>query len=131
MLVEKEPYVTWYQPRARMEQFDESRFTDKSLLELVAKVTVNRSAELNRLYPEGIPNRITIQSKSGVQHVREVTFPRGHAKNPMTDYDVVRKFRNLAEPHLEESIISQVVERVWNLEKETDIGGLLKLFAVE
>jgi 2-methylcitrate dehydratase len=114
-----------------MEQFDESRFTDGALLALVAKITVHRNTDLNKLYPEGIPNRITIQTKGGVQHVREVTFPKGHARNPMTDFEVVRKFRNLAEPLLSNEVISQSLDRLWNLENETDIGGLLKLFAVE
>src|ERR1044071_9688982 len=37
-----------------MEQFAESRFTDPALLELVARISVHRSSDLNKLYPEGI-----------------------------------------------------------------------------
>lgn len=114
-----------------MEQFDESRFTDEKLLALVAKITVHRSSDLNPLYPEGIPNRITIQTKAGVQIVRQVTHPRGHARNPMTDEEVLTKFHKMADPVLPPAAISEALDRIWNLESESDIGGLLKLFAVE
>src|SRR5262249_44761957 len=40
--------------------FDEKRFTDPVLLDLVAKVQVHRDAELNKRYPVGIPNRLTL-----------------------------------------------------------------------
>jgi len=114
-----------------MEQFDESRFTDETLLALVAKISVHRHPDLNPLYPEGIPNRIIIQTKSGVQIVRQVTFPRGHSRNPMTDEEVITKFRKLSEPVLSESAISQALDRLWNLEIESDLGTLLKLFAAD
>src|SRR5262249_19164977 len=41
-------------------QFDPARFTDSALLELVAKVKVYRDDEINKGYPRGIPNRITV-----------------------------------------------------------------------
>lgn len=113
------------------EQFDESRFTDEKLLALVAKIKVVRDAELSARYPEGIPNRITITTRSGKIFTREVTYPRGHAGNPMTDEEVERKFRALVEPVLPAARIAEALDRLWNLEKETNIGGLLKLFSVE
>src|SRR5207302_11022838 len=98
---------------------------------LVEKVQVLRDPDLSARYPEGIPNRITILTKSGGTHVKEVTFPRGHARNPMTDAEVETKFRALAGPILPEERIIEALDRLWNLDSETDIGSLLKLFAVE
>lgn len=114
-----------------LEQFDEERFTDESLLSLVAKIKVERDSELSKQYPEGIPNRITIRMKSGETFVKEVTFPRGHAQNPMTDAEVESKFHSLADPVIPANRISEALDRLWNLEKETNIGGLLELFSVE
>jgi 2-methylcitrate dehydratase len=113
-----------------LEQFDEARFTDERLLDLVAKVSVLRDSDLSARYPEGIPNRITILTKSGGEHVREVTFPRGHARNPMTDAEVEKKFRSLAEPALDAARVSEALDRLWNLDREVQIGDVLKLFAV-
>jgi 2-methylcitrate dehydratase len=113
-----------------LEQFDESRFTDERLLDLVAKVAVLRDSDLSARYPEGIPNRVTVLTKSGAEHVREVTFPRGHARNRMTDQEVEKKFRALAEPVLPESRIAEALDRLWNLDTQSRIGDVLKLFAV-
>jgi len=114
------------------EQFDEARFTDENLLRLVAKTRVVRNADLTARYPEGIPNRITVQTRSGSEvYKKEVTYPRGHARNPMTDAEVEQKFRQLAAPILPADRLAEALDRLWNLEKERDIGGLLKLFAVE
>ncbi len=79
-------------------QFEESRFTDPLLLELVARIQVHRDAELNTHYPRGIPNRLTVTLTDGRQLVKEVEFPRGHARNPMSDAEVEQKFRTLVEP---------------------------------
>src|SRR5579864_2464017 len=65
-------------------QFDPKRFADRELLELVAKVKVHRDAELSKHYPRGIPNRLTVKLADGRELVREVEFPRGHVRNPMT-----------------------------------------------
>jgi 2-methylcitrate dehydratase len=114
-----------------LEQFEESRFTDETLLELVAKISVERNDELSARYPEGIPNRLIVITKSGARYVNEVTFPRGHAKNPMTDAEVETKFHALADPVLPAEKISEALDRLWNLENETRIGDVLKLFSVE
>ena len=117
--------------RVWMEQFEESRFTEERLLDLVSRVSVLRDAELSARYPEGIPNRITVLMRSGEKFIKEVTYPVGHARNPMTDEQVERKFRDLAGPVLPDSTIREALDRFWNLDSETDIGGLMKLFAVE
>lgn len=114
-----------------LQQFDETRFRDETLLDLVSRVSVLRDSELSKRYPEGIPNRITMLLKSGEKLTEEVTFPRGHSRNPMTDEEVERKFHALADPVLPASRIDEALDRLWNLDRETEIGQLLKLFVVD
>ena len=54
-----------------------------------------------------------------------------HAHNPLTDAEVEKKFRSLAEPVLSANRVSEALDRLWNLETATRIGDVLKLFAVE
>ena len=117
--------------KVTLDSFDAAHLQNQSLLALVQKIEVKANAELNTRYPEGIPNRITIQAKDGATHSHEVTFPRGHAHNPMTDAEVETKFRALAEPLLPASHIAEILERCWNLEAQTDISQLLSLFVVD
>src|SRR5439155_23370956 len=108
-------------------QFDDAHLTNPALLELVAKVKVHRDAALSKRYPAGIPNRLTIKLVNGRQLVREVEFPRGHARNPMTDAEVEQKFRRLVEPRYGKERADRVLAACWELEKLPHAGELLKL----
>jgi 2-methylcitrate dehydratase len=114
-----------------LDQFEEARFRDEELLALVAKVRVERNDDLSARYPEGIPNRIAITTKSGARFTNEVTYPRGHFGNPMSDAEVEEKFHALADPVLPEARIAEALDRLWNLDREQEIGEVLKLFSVE
>lgn len=116
--------------KVTLESFDNSHLGSAMLSALVQKIEVRASDDLNLKYPEGIPNRVRIRMRDGTELENEVTFPRGHARNPMTDSEVVSKFRSLAEPILAESDISEILDRCWNLEHEMEIGELLGLLAI-
>jgi 2-methylcitrate dehydratase len=108
-------------------QFEPSRFSDPALLDLVAKVKVHRDAELSKRYPAGIPNRLTVTLADGKQLVKEVEFPRGHARNPMTDAEVEAKFRRLAEPRFGKARCDAILKACWELDKLKSTAELVKL----
>ncbi len=109
--------------------FDEKRFTDPALLELVAKIKLHRDTELNARYPHGIPNRLTVTLDNGRTLVKEVEFPRGHAHNPMTDAEVENKFRTIVEPRLGKKKADKILAACWSLEKLKSAGDLIALVA--
>jgi 2-methylcitrate dehydratase len=108
-------------------QFDPQRFTDPALLQLVAKVQVHRDAALSARYPRGIPNRVTVTLADGRRLVREVEFPRGHARNPMTDGEVEHKFRTLVEPRYGKERADRILAACWGLENVQNVGEVLQL----
>jgi 2-methylcitrate dehydratase len=108
-------------------QFETSRFTDGALLDLVAKVKVHRDAGLSARYPRGIPNRLTVTLADGRQLIKEVEFPRGHARNPMTDAEVERKFRSQVEPRYGKSKADEVLSACWSLDELKNAGDLVRL----
>ena len=116
--------------KVTLASFDEAHLRDKLLMALVQKIEVKANTELNAKYPEGIPNLIRIKKKDGKTLMKEVTFPRGHARNPMTDEEVVTKFRSLADPMLSPSKIDEILDRCWNLDRQAEIGPLLRLFTI-
>jgi 2-methylcitrate dehydratase len=109
-------------------QFDPKRFTDPTLLDLVAKVQIHRDVALSARYPRGIPNRITVKLRDGRQFVKEVEFPRGHALNPMTDGEVEQKFRTLVLPRYGKEKADRILAVCWDLEKLKNAGELIRLF---
>jgi 2-methylcitrate dehydratase len=108
-------------------QFEPSRFTDPTLLELVAKIKLHRDLALNERYPRGIPNRLTVTLEDGRQLVKEVEYPRGHARNPMTDAEVEKKFRTMVEPRYGKARADQVLAASWSLETLKEAGELVRL----
>ena len=110
-------------------QFAESRFTDPVLIELVSKIKVHRDAELNKRYPRGIPNRLTLILNDGRELVREVEFPRGHAENPMSDAEVEQKFRLMVEPRYGKEKADRILAACWELEKLKNASDLVRLVA--
>jgi 2-methylcitrate dehydratase len=108
-------------------QFEPKRFTDPALLELVAKIKIHRDSALSQRYPAGIPNRLTVTLADGRQLVREVEFPRGHARNPMTDAEVEQKFRSVVEPRYGKAKADQVLARCWDFENLKSAGDLIRI----
>lgn len=108
-------------------QFDPARFTDDALLKLVARVRVHRDAELSARYPIGIPNRLTVTLADGRKLMKEVEFPRGHARNPMTDAEVEHKFRTLVVPRYGLARADAVLQACWTLESLMNAGDLVRL----
>lgn len=111
-----------------LRSFSDERLKDESLLDLVSRIKIHRDAELTARYPRGIPNRITVTLKDGTQFTEENEFPRGHDQNPMSDEEVERKFRRLANDVIDETTQSLVVRQCWELESLRGVGDLLGLF---
>jgi 2-methylcitrate dehydratase len=107
-------------------QFEPARFQDARLLDLLARTAVHRDAALTARYPAGIPNRLRVKLKDGRELVREVEFPRGHARNPMSDAEVQAKFHRMAAPRLDSSRRAELLDRVWNLEQAPTVNQLME-----
>lgn len=113
-----------------LEQFDDAHLNDPRIREMIQKIKVHRDSELSKLYPKGIPNRLRIKTSDGQTYEKLVTYPRGHAENPMTDQEVEQKFIKLCSPVLSQAQIDFILPRLWTLEQMTDISIILEAFAV-
>ncbi|MHC4610176.1 MAG: MmgE/PrpD family protein, partial [Planctomycetota bacterium] len=110
------------------ESFAEQRLKDPQVLDLLDKTKITEEPELNSGYPEGIPNHITVTMSDGRKVDKRVDFPRGHAGNPMTDDEVVAKFKNLADGVVTEATAEKILAKAWRLDELTDLA---ELFAFE
>ncbi len=104
--------------------FDDHRLTDAKTLALVDKIRIVEDEEMNRGYPKGIPNDITITCADGTTARQRVDFPRGHAGNPMTDDEVVAKFHRMAEGVIPKATADRMLEQAWKLDTMKDVTPL-------
>ena len=107
--------------------FDLERIRRPDTLDLLANRTiVEEDAKLTAGYPDGIPNRISVTTTDGLTFVREVAHPRGHARNPMSDEEVVAKFRANVAERWPDDRAARVEEAVWSLSADGDLGRLVR-----
>ena len=104
--------------------FDKERLSDPAILDLIDKTTIVENAELNKDYPKGIPNDVTITCADGTTVSQRVDFPRGHAENPMTDDEIIHKYRRMASGVITPESIETVLEQVWRLDELTELTSL-------
>ena len=111
-------------------QFTDERLADPGLLDLVARTSVVEDPALTAGYPVGIPNRVSVTLDDGRVLVKEVVFPPGHDKNPLTDDQLAAKFRGLAEPSLGADRVESLLSRLRGIENNPRPHDLITLLDV-
>jgi 2-methylcitrate dehydratase len=106
------------------DQFSEDKYKNPKILELIEKITIVGDPNLDRLRPAGISEITTVD---GRKFTKRVDYPRGHAKNPMSDEEVIYKFKRMAQKWMDESEIQLLIEKVYELEKLDDVSELMQL----
>jgi len=108
-------------------QFTAERLADPVLSALVQLVKVERHEELSARYPEATGNIVTVHLRRGRALSERVDYPRGHARNPLTDAEVETKFHALADPRLGRKRADAVLAWLWRLEEAGDSAALMPL----
>lgn len=109
--------------------FDSDRLAHPTIKEwLGQRMSLEEKADLSAGYPEGIPNRVTVRTLDGTEVERTVAFPRGHAKNPMSDDEVTAKFRKNVESRMRPKDAEALVATVWELDNMTDLAAFTDLW---
>jgi len=103
------------------EQFTPEKFQNPKVRELIDKVILKGDPDLDKARPAGISE---IVSKQGKKYQCRVDYPRGHARNPMTDGEIVGKFKSMASKYMSDKQTNQIIDTVFALDKLGDIGKL-------
>lgn len=108
-------------------QFEPSRFKDEKLLSLVAKVKVQRHKELSEMYPGAVGNIVHIKLKDGRTSTMRLDHPPGHAKNRLSDDQLLAKYHALADPIVGEDRAARLADWCWELDEQKNLS---ELFAI-
>jgi 2-methylcitrate dehydratase PrpD len=74
---------------------------------------------------EFVGNPVTIRTTDGRSYSARVDIPRGDPAMPLTDDELLAKYRDCARSHLRPDDIERTVDVVLGLEKVEDIGTLM------
>jgi 2-methylcitrate dehydratase len=112
-------------------QFTQEKIMDPTIRAQLDKVEVVADPEIEALFPELQRVIVTIETAGGQEHTKQVDYPKGDPRNPLTDREVEEKFDSLAEPVLSGAAMKRVKEAVWSLEKLDSISSLMDLLKAE
>ena len=110
--------------------FEDDVLRDPVLLDLMQRIEVVQDPECDAAWPEAILNILTVQTSDGRQHTASVPYYTGHFKKPMSDLDIEDKFRRLTTGLLDDSRQQAALERIWRLDEETNLRGLMASMAI-
>ncbi len=97
-------------------QLTEKRLSDKGVIDLAGKVTVESDDDMNSLYPGKTASRVTVFMKDGTILEKQVDIPKGDPRDPMTDETLADKTRLFAGKRDQEKV-NRAIELALNLEK--------------
>jgi len=76
------------------------------------------------------PDVIIVKLKSGTQYTHEVIMPKGSKGNPMSDEELLAKYRDCARLVLDEKTIERCVDLIWELDKLENVKGIMQTVSV-
>ncbi len=113
------------------ELFSDARLKDQRIHQLADKIAVREDPAFTKRFPAFIPCRMEIVLTDGARKTATLDYPRGHHKNPMTDDEVVAKFRELSARALAADRADRLLNRLWKLDTLADTGELFDAMAFE
>jgi 2-methylcitrate dehydratase len=76
-------------------QLEEPRWAAPELKAMLAKVKCAHDPALDGGFPARRPSRISVTTFDGARFEREIAFPKGDPRDPLSDDDIAAKFRRL------------------------------------
>ena len=104
---------------------------DPKIREQLEKVEVVADPEIEALFPELQRVIVKIVTTDGRELTKQIDYPKGDPRNPLTDQEIEEKFDALAEAVMTTERRQQLKEAVWNLENVDSITELMKLAATD
>jgi 2-methylcitrate dehydratase len=112
-------------------QFSMEKIMDPKVREQLAKVEVVADPEIEKVFP-GLQRVIVhITTKDGRCFDKQLDYPKGDPRNPLTDQEIEEKFAALADGVLTPAAQKRVQEMVWNLERAGSVSELMALMEAD
>lgn len=108
--------------QAGLEDFTVERVDDPEMARLMQKVELRSDPELSARYPRQWPARVEIVTRTGERLAGSVTYPKGDPENPLSESEVVRKFKSLTRGRITDDWAELLCERALALDTLGDVA---------
>ncbi|MDP2958964.1 MAG: MmgE/PrpD family protein [Longimicrobiales bacterium] len=111
-------------------QFEPEKIADARIRAQLRKVEVVADPEIEAVFPRLQRVAVTVTTTDGRKLEKQLDYPKGDPRNPLTDKEIEEKFDALAAPVLSAAARKKVRDAVWNLERQKTITKVMDLCAV-
>jgi 2-methylcitrate dehydratase PrpD len=108
-------------------QFSLTRINDPLVREVLAKTEVIVDAELDKLYPDKFPARVTIHLRDGTSFQETVLYPKGDPQDPLSAADLEAKFRGNVATMVSPSQAGELLDAIYALPGARNVDRLISL----
>jgi 2-methylcitrate dehydratase PrpD len=112
----------------KLEHFSAATRAEPALAELAGKLAVTAPADIDRLYPQLRPARVTVTTARGT-FTRQADEALGSRQVPLDDDGLHAKFHDLVGPVLGEQRTTLLAQRLWAIEESPDVTPLIERMA--
>ena len=112
-------------------QFTMEKILDPKIREQLRKIEVVADPEIEKVFPALQRVIVNIDTTDGRKLTKQLDYPKGDPRNPLTDEEVEEKFSTLAEGVLSATAQKRVKEAIWSLERVGSISDLMSLMEAE
>jgi 2-methylcitrate dehydratase len=112
-------------------QFTDAKIMDPTIRAQLDKVKVIADPEIEAVFPELQRVRVVIKTTDGRELQKELDYPKGDPRNPLTDDEIAGKFKALAEGIATPEDVERMRAAVNSTEKYDDVRELMSKLVVK
>ena len=111
--------------RIGADSFSEERINDPKVQRFMQRIRIAHNEAYSADFPAKLTTRIEVTTRGGERIIGDAAYPKGHAKNPMSDADVEAKFAGLCGDLVGEAERKALLEALWSVDTASNIGDVL------
>jgi 2-methylcitrate dehydratase len=108
-------------------QFTMEEIMDPTIRAQLKKVEVVADPEIEKVFPALQRVVVKISTTNGKSFTKQLDYPKGDPRNPLTDREIEEKFSALAQGVLSKNTQRKLKDAIWNLEKINSVSKLMAL----
>ena len=112
-------------------QFTMEKINDPLIRAQLRKVEVVADPEIEKVFPALQRVIVKISTADGREFTKQLDYPKGDPRNPLSDREIEEKFEALAEPVMSKDAAKRAIDGIWNLENAKSVTQLMELFKAD
>ena len=112
-------------------QFEMKKIMDPVIRAQLRKVEVVADPEIEKVFPALQRVIVNLTTVDGRTFTKQLDYPKGDPRNPLSDAEIEEKFAALAEGVLSDGAQKKLKNAIWNLEKAVSVSKVMALMKAD